>query len=73
MAAKSAATVSGPGVDRAFPAGPAVALSGAITIAGHLHDAATLYVRDERGEPYGRVERDEQGLIYVYRTAQVAR
>lgn len=73
MASRPTATVSGPSVDRCFRDGPAAALSGAITIAGRLHAATTLYVRDERGEPYGRVERDAAGRLEIYRSVEVAR
>lgn len=63
-------TVSGaPDVDRCgYPSGP-VALSAAITLAqGAVADETTMYVRDPAGDAYGRVEREKDGIVRIYRT-----
>jgi hypothetical protein len=37
----------------------------AITVATRLDAEGTVYVRDAKGEPYGHVERDEDGVLHV--------
>lgn len=67
-----AATVSGPGVDRTMPEGPAVALSFAITCAQRSPIAATFYVRDDRGDVVARVEKLDEGQTLVFGALMIA-
>lgn len=69
-AAPGGFTLSGPGVDRAYPDGGGVALSAAITHASRSEMAATFYVRDPAGEIFGRAERDEHGNVRVFRIGE---
>lgn len=66
MAARPAFTVSAPGVDRSYREG-GPALSAAITAASKVPTGTNVYVRDPHGNPYGRVERHDHGLL-IYRT-----
>jgi hypothetical protein len=58
-------SVTGPNVERDGYVAPVVALSAAITFATRLDAEGTVYVRDAKGEPYGHVERDEDGVLHV--------
>ena len=60
-------TVSGPDVDKGYVDGGGVALSGAITFASRATGEVTYYVRTPEGDPFGRVERDADGVIAIYR------
>lgn len=67
-----AATVSGPGVDRTMPEGPACAMSFAITCAQRSSTAATFYVRDDMGEVVARVERLDGGQTLIFGALMLA-
>ena len=70
MATKVAAhfrfTASGPGLDKTYETAGA-ALSVAITRADHHDEAATFYVRDFDDTVVGKAERDEHGVVTVWR------